>query len=149
METKNKNKKKYFLILILAIFITAIIAYIVVNLPKEVAQANNAKRKQDIILIINALHKYTSAHRGQLPADIIPDKITEISTYGADICSALVPHYISALPIDPTIKNTIDDISNCNYNYTSGYYLLISKDSKQIKIIAEQSELNEQISLSD
>jgi hypothetical protein len=150
MEKKNRNKKRYFIILILILFIfIAITIVCIISLPKEIAKANNAKRKQGIILIMNALHKYESTHRGQLPTNIIPNKIIEISTNGANICSSLVPNYISSIPIDPTIKDTTNGIINCNSNYTSEYYILISKDLKQIKIVAKQAELNEQISLSD
>jgi len=148
MENGNKIKKKYLLILISIIFIT-IIACSVVILPKKIAEANNAKRISDLALIMNSLHKYLVNHQGQLPRNITKDKIIEISTDGANICSVLIPNYINALPIDPTVDSATDKISNCKNNYITGYELLISKDSKQIKLTAKKAELNQTISLSD
>lgn len=71
--------------------------------------------------IENAIIAYEKSH-GAIPKNIPPVKspLKEISSDGADICSDLVPAYLSALPEDPCINNGVS-ITNCSTHYDTGY----------------------------
>ncbi len=84
------------------------IVLIALNPARQFAQANNTKRSSDISTILNAIHQYAADHKGTLPSGMpAPAAIpvpTEIGSGAlqANICAALVPTYIAALPVDPS-----------------------------------------------
>lgn len=64
--------------------------------------------------ILNGVGQYF-AENGELPSGITGTE-TEISNTGADICSQIVPTFISALPADPQTGSFTD----CT-TYSTGY----------------------------
>lgn len=74
----------------------------------------------------------------------LPSSFQEISSYGADMCSFIVPRYISCLPQDPTIKiqNIINpkNICNCNEPYETGYQIKFDPQTNTLSVRAPKSE---------
>lgn len=142
------QKKGFTLIeILLVIVIIAILAGIVliaINPGRQVSQANNAQRRSDVNAILNAVHQYTIDNRGSAPTGITSTSTAIGSGVGlVDICSALVPTYIAALPYDPTATGA--GYTSCA-SYTTGYN--IEKDSNnRITVNAPAAELSETISV--
>ncbi len=114
------------LVVIGIIAILATIVLIAINPARQFAQANNTQRTSDVNVILNAVGQYIADNKGVLPS-AIPDTASaaEIKkTGGVDICSILIPTYVSALPVDPKIGAPVTD---CSVSYTTGYK--ISKDT--------------------
>lgn len=127
------------------------IVLIAINPARQFAQADNTKRASDANTIINAIHQYAADNRGVLPPGM-PAKddaaaAVEIKkTGGADICAAISPTYVSALPVDPTVKGSPADTSNgiavldCSVEYQTGYFVKV--DSKgRVTVIADDTDL--------
>lgn len=102
------------------------IVLIAINPAAQFAQANNTARTNDVNTILNAVHQYAADHRGLLPPDMPVAGTTEqISDTEANICSVLVPDYVSLFPVDPDTNNGVA-IADCaqvggyvtNYNIT-------------------------------
>ena len=116
-----KNQKGFTLIeLLVVIGILAIllaITLIAINPAHQFAQANNTKRRSDILQVLNAIGQYAAENRGNLPADVVgltpgtPETLNAANFPG--ICADLVqgpPAYIPALPTDPSLNtNDVDD----------------------------------------
>ena len=92
---------------------------------------------KDMTNIQNAVIAYTKNH-GMFPKNIpligTPEK--EISSDGADICSDLIPAYLSALPESPCINNGIS-ITSCSSNYDTGYEVGLEKVGTQTAIVVD------------
>ncbi len=142
------NKKGFTLIeVLLVIVIIAILAGIViiaVNPARQISQSNNTQRDSDIRAILDAVQEYAIDNRGVLPSDItttateMGDADTEI-----DICSILVPTYLTEMPVDPTDDDAA--YTDCT-SYATGYN--ISKDSDgRVTVAAPSAELSETISI--
>ena len=133
------------LLVTFAIFVE--LALVVANPALQFATANNAKRTQDLQLIISGVTAYENAHNGQLPTGItnIPTEI--MSRNGVDLCSSLVPTYLPSLPQDPLLvgKSHVDQITSCS-SYDTGYTILVDANNKVI-LSAPKAELNKQISV--
>jgi hypothetical protein len=102
------------------------------NPASQLNQANDTKRRSDTLQILNAIYQYKAAHQGDLPKGIPPytdnNKFTKISNDQADLCTALVPTYLSAFPEDPSINNG-KNITSCS-NYDSGYEIALDPAGK-------------------
>lgn len=121
------------------------IVLVAINPARQFAQANNSKRANDTRQILNALGNYLADNKGATPSAGINGTPTNIKTGGVDICSVLVPTYISALPEDPSILNGAA-ITNCGAAYDSGYQ--ISMDSSgRITITAPNAQLSQTITV--
>jgi prepilin-type N-terminal cleavage/methylation domain-containing protein len=125
LSAVRKNRKGFTLIeLLVVIGILAILLAIVlvaINPGRQFEQANATKRSNDVNAILNAIHQYAADNKGDLPATFStdPDLPTLISTAAvgdattqgglgaaaAGFCNALIPTYMAALPVDPTIAN--------------------------------------------
>lgn len=108
------------------------IVLVAINPSRQFNQANDASRANSARQILNAIGAYAADNKGALPANIPATAVDQASSVditnavgGADICTALVPTYISALPEDPSINNGAA-ITNCA-SYDSGFN--ISKDA--------------------
>jgi prepilin-type N-terminal cleavage/methylation domain-containing protein len=129
-----KSPKGFTLIeLLVVIGILAIllaITLIAINPARQFGQANDTKRRSDANAILNAIGQYEASNTGNLPAEVTAltvNTATEInSTNFPNTCSALVPTYIPALPVDPTGNNQAG-ISTCSGTWDSGYQ--ISRDA--------------------
>lgn len=128
----NKLKKGFTLIeLLVVIGILAIllaITLIAINPARQFGQANNTRRRSDILQVLNAVHQYVAENKGQLPAAVtalVVDTKTNVSKTGADLCANLMPNYIPALPTEPSLN--VAAITDCAA-YDTGYQ--ISRDAQ-------------------
>ena len=147
-----KNKKGFTLIeLLVVIGILAVLLAIVliaINPARQFAQANNTKRRNDSLQILNAVWQYAADNNGQLPTGIPVGTNSEIgSGVGqADICAAIVPTYMNALPTAPELN--VDEITNCATTYETNYDIVQSSSSSRVTVRAMQPELGETIEVS-
>jgi prepilin-type N-terminal cleavage/methylation domain-containing protein len=151
LTRKTINQKGFTLIeLLVVIGILAVllaITLIAINPAKQFAQANNTKRRSDVNGILNAINQYMADNKGTLPTGITTTTQT-ISNTGADICTALVPVYIAALPVDPQTNNgTPIDQAGCAGTYTTNYQVVQSASSARITVTAPAVELGDTISV--
>lgn len=128
----NKLKKGFTLIeLLVVIGILAIllaITLIAINPARQFGQANNTRRRSDVLQILNAIHQYVAENKGQLPPALkalAADTLTPVSNAGLNICADLMPNYIPALPTEPSLATAA--ITDCT-TYTTGYS--ITKDAQ-------------------
>jgi prepilin-type N-terminal cleavage/methylation domain-containing protein len=132
----NKDQKGFTLIeLLVVIGILAIllaITLIAINPARQFGQANDTARRSAATQILNAIGQYTASNAGQLPSEITglaantPTTLSDATSL-ASLCAKLVPNYIPALPVDPTLNNQAG-ISSCTGSWgNTGYQ--ISRDS--------------------
>lgn len=111
---------------ILAILLA--ITLIAINPARQFGQANNTRRRSDILQILNAIHQYVAENKGQLPPNLINLAVatpTNLSNAGVDLCANLMPNYIPALPTEPSLNTPA--ITSCT-TYDTGYQ--ITKDAQ-------------------
>ncbi len=114
---------------ILAILLA--ITLIAINPARQFGQANDTKRRSDSTAILDAIGQYTASNTGNLPSGIAAlvasGAATQInSTNLPTLCSQLVPTYIPALPVDPSLNNQAG-ISTCAGSWDTGYQ--VSRDA--------------------
>ena len=127
---------------VLAVLFSIIL--IAINPEKQFSRANNAKRRSDIVAILNAIGAYSADNKGVLPTGISTASATitdEVN--GADVCLLLVPKYIPALPTDPSLKT--NDITTCT-NYNTGY-TVVKDANNRVTLAAPYQEGDEVISI--
>jgi prepilin-type N-terminal cleavage/methylation domain-containing protein len=117
---------------ILAILLTIVL--IAINPARQFNLSNDTKRRSEVLSILNAVHQYAAdpAHKGILPAGIPTGVVgtDDLELCGptsatcVDLCTMLVPTYISALPVDPENTGTTDPVTVCTAAYTSGYHIV-------------------------
>lgn len=123
-----KNQKGFTLIEllvvmgILAILLAAVL--VAINPQRQFAQGRDSQRRNDVLALLNSVQQNMADNKGTFSVTI-PSTATEIKkTAGVDLCSAVMPSYISALPVDP---NSGAAVTDCTGDYVTGYS--ISKDS--------------------
>jgi len=142
------NKKGFTLIeVLLVIVIIAILAGIViiaVNPARQISQANNTQRSNDVRALLDATQEYALDNRGVLPTEITA-VATEIGSADGliDICSYLVPTYLTEMPTDPTDADAT--YTDCT-SYATGYNISVDADGK-VTVAAPTAELSETISV--
>lgn len=122
-----KLKKGFTLIeLLVVIGILAIllaITLIAINPARQFGQANNTKRRSDILQILNAMHQYVAENQGQLPAEVSGLTAGAATTFNStnfpNLCGQLMPTYIPALPTDPSLNTS--NITTCTGEWNTGY----------------------------
>lgn len=145
----NRLHKKAFTLIevLLVIVIIAILAGIViiaVNPGRQISQANNAQRDSDVLAVLDAVHQYGIDNRGVLPAAITA--VPTVVGSGAaeiDICTDLVPTYITEMPFDPTTVGA--SYTDCT-SYSTGYTIAVDADGR-VTVAAPDAELAEVISV--
>src|SRR5688572_15066038 len=90
------------LVVIGIIAVLAAIVIIAINPARQFAQARDTQRVSDVSAISNAIGQYTADNKGILPPAITSTDQEIKKSGGADICAALVPTYMAALPVDPS-----------------------------------------------
>ena len=149
---KIKNVKGFTLIeLLVVIGILAILLSIVliaINPARQFGQANNTRRRSEVTQILNAVGAYSADHKGLLPTGIPTGAVgaaLPIASGGAnaDICAAIMPTYIPALPQDPQ-QGTGTAITDCT-SYTTGY-TIVQDAAHRVTVIAPLAENSEVIS---
>jgi len=128
----DKLKKGFTLIeLLVVIGILAIllaITLIAINPARQFGQANNTRRRSDVLQLLNAIHQYVAENKGQLPPAVktlTADTATSLSSTGLNICANLMPNYMPALPTDPSLNTNA--ITDCTGVYDTGY--TVSRDA--------------------
>lgn len=137
-----QNKKGFTLIeLLVVIGVLAVLlalTLIAINPARQFQQANDTKRTADVNAILNAIGQYQAANKGALPAGIpTTGTAAAISSAGANICAALVPTYIAALPADPNTNNGAPVASTCPSGYTTGYSVTSSNGRVTVSATGE------------
>lgn len=112
---------------ILAILLA--ITLIAINPQRQFQQANDTQRSSNINAILNAVGQAAADDSGTLPG-VIPVGVANAVEVGlnadgsgANLCNALVPTYIAALPVDPTATDGVP-ITTCpaaGVAYATGY----------------------------
>ncbi len=125
---------------ILAVLLSLVL--IAVNPSRQFQQANNTKRSSDITALLNGIHQYAINNTGSFPPGIPTTSPIFISSFGANICSALVTRYLAALPTDPTATAAGVPITNCAGSYNTGYTVIQSASDNRITIYAPNAKLN-------
>lgn len=128
---------------ILAVLLTVVL--VAINPGRQLSQANNTKRRSDVAAILNAISQYAADNRGVLPSGITTT-VQTIANTGANICLSLVPRYLAALPVDPSL-NSPQGITNCGVAYTASYTASQSATDNRVTIAAPAAELGETISV--
>lgn len=90
------------------------------NISNQSLQRNQ-QRTNDVNSIANAVVQYASASAGAIPVGITTTN-QDIRSTGANICSSLVPSYLSSLPVDPILNTT--PITNCATSYDTQYFVV-------------------------
>lgn len=133
---------------ILAILLA--ITLIAINPARQFGQANNTKRRSDILQVLNAIHQYVAENQGQLPSEVsglAVNTATEFSsaTTLTTMCAKIMPTYIPALPTDPSLNTT--NITDCTVaSWDTGYQ--ISRDAaNRITVIAPTTDNGATISV--
>lgn len=92
-------------------------------------RTRNLVRLTDVSALIEAIEEYAKDNN-HFPNGL-PSISTPIAKNGADICSALVPEYISSLPRDPQQKFDPTNeysmggyVSDCNSDYVTGFEIV-------------------------
>jgi type IV pilus assembly protein PilA len=122
-----KYKKGFTLIeLLVVIGILAIllaITLIAINPARQFGQANNTKRRSDVLQILNAVHQYVAENQGQLPGEVsglTADTATLFNSANfPNLCGELMTDYLPALPTDPSLNST--NITDCTGTWSTGY----------------------------
>src|SRR5438477_9537732 len=97
------------------------ITLIAINPARQFGQANNTRRRSDVLQLLNAIHQYVASNKGQLPASVSGLAVntpTAISKTGADVCADLVTNYMPALPTEPSLNTA--NVTDCASSYNTG-----------------------------
>ena len=146
----KKNSRGFTLIEILVVIgilaVLLAITLIAINPAKQFSQANNTKRRSDVNAILNAVNQYASDNKGNITALNIPTTAAAIGdgVGQVDICDALVPEYIAALPVDP-LTNNGTPVDVCTAAYDTNYTIVQSASDNRITVTAPAAELTETI----
>jgi type IV pilus assembly protein PilA len=140
----NKNEKGFTLIeLLVVIGILAVllaITLIAINPARQFGQANDTKRRSDITQVLNALGQYTASNTGNLPAEVqaltASTAATLNSTNFPNLCAQLVPNYMPALPMDPSLNDQNGvEAADCGGTWNTGYNVIRDANNR-ITVIA-------------
>lgn len=117
---------------ILAILLA--ITLIAINPARQFGQANNTKRRSDVLQVLNAIHQYVAENQGQLPAEVSGLTAGTATLFNStnfpNLCGQLVTNYLPALPTDPSLNtaNITDCTANAGAWGNTGYE--ISRDAQ-------------------
>ena len=151
MITKRLRQGFTLIEILLVIAIIAILATIVIiaiNPARQLAQANNAKRRSDVNAVLNAVYHNVIDNRGTLPSVIPTSSLGQICVTGT-VTSSCTPGinlaqltdnelYITAIPTDPTAVTATG----------TGYYIIkTTTTNPRIRVTAPSAELSETISV--
>lgn len=141
-----KNKGFTLIELLIVIALIAVIAgavIIALNPARQFASARNSQRWSHLPSFLNAIQQNTAENQGTFTcaAGVIPVVATAMSAAGYNICSCLVPNYMSSLPFDPSTGSYTD----CT-TYNTGYTIIRNAVTGRITVAAPSAELGAVIS---
>lgn len=116
-----------------------------VDLGRQIASTNNAKRSSDVNAILNAITQYAIDNKGTLPTGIATEAAVLRGPEFSELCTQLVPQYIAAMPVDPLLNNTPVDAASCSLSWNTGYTVQIVATTNRVRITAPRAELGAQI----
>lgn len=122
------------------------IVLVAINPSRQFSQANNTKRRSDVVAILSAVQQYIVANKGVAPAGISTSVLTIEKAGGVDLCSLLVSTYIAALPVDP-LTNSGTAITDCTSSYNTNYTIIKSASDSRMTVAAPAAELGATISV--
>ena len=129
----GQNIVKFFILFLIIIIIFSILGWMGIGLINKLiknsgtqnkslmisSSASTNQRQSDVNTIVQAIKLYYISNNDKLPSEITSSKQV-IGTNGDDLCSALLPKYLTLFPVDPEIYNG-QPLSTCQYNYQTGY----------------------------
>ncbi len=102
------------------------ITLIAVNPAENIQDAEDTQRRNDVTQILNAVSQYQVDNNGAAPSAVTGTDTAIGSGVGlVDICAALVPTYIAALPQDPNLNADGVTSSECTAAHTTGYNISV------------------------
>lgn len=131
---------------IIAILMTALL--VTINPFQRFAGVRNTARQAHLMTISTAILSNAASNQGVFTcaAGDIPTTTAEVmAATGTDIyniCSCLVPSYISGMPVDPSTGSYTD----CT-DYDTRYTIQKSTTTEAITLTADDAELGETISI--
>lgn len=157
MPPRSSPEKGFTLVeLLIVIGVMSVLLSMVVlavNPARQMAQANNTKRRGDVNTILNAISQYAADNRGNVSGmnggNGIPSTLTEIGSGAGQVnlCPELVPIYIAEMPTDP-ITGTGVSGTDCSGSYTTGYHIQATAGAAaRITVSAPGVELGDTISV--
>ncbi len=87
------------------------------NPEQQIIEIKNRHRRADVYNLASAIRAATDASSGRPLLGITGSTSTIKKTRGADLCTALVPNFMAALPVDPD-TGYYHDCSNYDTGYT-------------------------------
>lgn len=134
--------------IIIFIAFGALSLFLLQSKPKDI-ENRNAQREYDVALLVQILTAYYD-EQGVLPKGVTT-KFVPITNAddGIDLCSELIPAYLTDLPFDPTGGMVTEDggCSGENQLYRTGYSLKKNAAGNEITVVATTSEGGKVISL--
>lgn len=115
------------------------ITLVAINPQKQFQQANDTQRQSDVNAILNAINQYAVDQKGQLPAGITATP-TALSDTGANLCAALVPEYLAALPSDPLSATLGAPISETDCAAYDTEYTVATTGNNRVTVAAPNAE---------
>ncbi|MDD4875117.1 MAG: type II secretion system protein [Candidatus Pacebacteria bacterium] len=147
---QNKKSGFTFIEVLIAMALIAMLASVVIvaaNPARQFATGRNTQRAEAVNSILNAVHQNMVDNQGVFTcsASIPTSSTTAISSStAADLCSCLVPNYLSAMPYDPSATGAA--FTDCT-NYNTGYTIIQSTTTGRITVNAPSAELGKTISV--
>lgn len=138
MYNKNGFTLLEILLAIALIGILSLIALVAINPSKQLAEARNTERFDDITKLNQALEDYFVTNRSY-PTGINESYQDICLSSGGSNCvdlNVLVPDYLSSIPIAPNAASG-----------TTGYTVAINPQNKQLSLEAKTPELGESIEI--
>ena len=149
----KKNSEGFTLIEILVVIgiiaILAVIVLIAINPARQFAQARNTQRTSNVNAILNGIGQYLADNKGVDVDNVLPD--FGDNTDAINLCEALVPTYLPALPVDPTNNDPAyvgAEDTDCTETAEVGYDVAVAEEADGGRItVSAVGELGADISV--
>ncbi|HSE61369.1 MAG TPA: hypothetical protein VLA88_03670 [Candidatus Saccharimonadales bacterium] len=121
---------------VVLVIIGSLLFIVVTQTVQSHSQSGNIQRRADVNSILNAVLAYAKDNGGKLPEGVAqqPKLIASTNAESAvNLCHALVPKYLTTIPIDPNNGLAVPVGSKCNEKnarYSSGYMVQATPDNK-------------------